>query len=100
MTVMIKYGDTDPTTWTAVGMDLTGCTVRFMARDRTKRDTPIVLPATIIDAAGGVVEWTPDGLLPVGSYEVELEVTRASDGLIVTFPNDGFERLTVSPDIR
>ena len=99
MTV-IKYGDTDPTTWTAVGMDLTGCTVRLMARDRAARATPIELPAAIIDQPGGVVEWTPDGLLPVGSYEVELEVTRASDGLIVTFPNDGFGRLTVSPDIR
>lgn len=98
MTVMIKYGDTDPTTWTAVGMDLTGCTVRLMARDRAARATPIELPTAIIDQPGGVVQWTPDGLLPVGSYEVELEVTR--DGLIVTFPNDGFERLTVSPDIR
>lgn len=94
----IKRGDTDPTTWTAVGMDLTGCTVRLMARDRAARATPIELPAVIIDQAGGVVQWTPDGLLPDGSYEVELEVKRGD--LIVTFPNDGFARLTIAPDIR
>lgn len=94
----IKYGDTDPTTWTAVGMDLTGCTVRLMARDRAARATPIELPAVIIDQPGGVVQWTPDGLLPDGSYEVELEVKRGD--LIVTFPNDGFARLTIAPDIR
>ena len=94
----IKRGDTDPTTWTAVGMDLTGCTVRLMARDRAARATPIELPAVIIDQPGGVVEWTPDGLLPDGSYEVELEVKRGD--LIVTFPNDGFARLTIAPDIR
>lgn len=96
--ITIKYGDTDPTTWTAVGMDLTGCTVRLMARDRAARATPIELPTVIIDHPGGVVEWTPDGLLPVGSYEVELEVTRGT--LVVTFPNDGFGRLTIAPDIR
>ena len=96
--ITIKYGDTDPTTWTAVGMDLTGCTVRLMARDRAARATPIELPAAIIDQPGGVVQWTPDGLLPDGSYEVELEVKRGD--LIVTFPNDGFARLTIAPDIR
>ena len=95
----IKRGDTDPTTWTAVGMDLTGCTVRLVARNTSTRNTVIELtPAVVIDEPGGVVEWTPDGLLPDGSYEVELEVKRGD--LIVTFPNDGFARLTIAPDIR
>lgn len=94
----IKHGDTDPTTWTAVGMDLTGCTVRLVARATTNRAVVIELPTTIIDEPGGVVEWTPDGELPTGRYEVELEVTRGP--LIVTFPNDGFETLDIGPDIR
>ena len=98
MTVMIKYGDTDPTTWTAVGMDLTGCTVRLVARDRAGRGPVIELPAVITDPIGGVVEWTPDGDLPVGVYDVELEVTRGS--LVVTFPNTSYARLIIEPDIR
>jgi len=96
--MIIKHGDTDPTTWTAVGMDLTGCTVRLVARNMRSRDTLIELPTTILDVSAGVVEWTPDGTLATGDYEVELEVTRGA--LIVTFPNDGFAVFTVTDDIR
>ena len=93
----IKYGDTAPTTWVAEGMDLTGCTVRFLARPRP-RGAMIELPATITDPPAGAAEWSPAGELKVGVYDIELEVTGGA--LIATFPSDGFVTLAVAEDIR
>lgn len=90
----VKTGDTYATTWT-VPLNLTGSTVRLIARKRGF--DPIVLPTTITDAANGVVQHVLTGTLPVGNYLVELEVTNGS--VIVTAPTDSYENLKVIPDL-
>ena len=114
MSETMKFGDTVPARWKAEGVDpvtnkpvkfdLTGFTVKLIARNWSARGVPIPLPAVVIDAPEGIVQWTPDGLLPVGSYDVELEATRelgeGLEPLIATFPNEGFARFTIDTDIR
>lgn len=90
----VKAGDTHTVQWTA-NMDLTGATVRLIAN--TGRGEPIILPAVITDAAGGIVTHTLTGTLAVNTYRVELEVT--ASGTITTFPNDGYASLTVIADL-
>lgn len=88
----------------AANMDLTGTTVRLLAR-QGRNGTPFVLPSAITDAAGGIVTHTLTGTLAVGTYQVELEVTAA--GEIVTFPTNDptkpyeryYEILSVVEDI-
>lgn len=95
----VKTGDRYPITLT-VNMDLTGCTVRLLARNGT---TLHELPNTVTDLAGGVIEHTLDGSLdlPDGraamTWMVEAEATRGSE--IVTFPNEEYAHLTVMRDL-
>ena len=95
MAVTVKRGDTHDTLWTA-NMDLTGATVRLLARYK-KDKTVQVLPTTISDAAAGEVTHTLTGTLAVGVYEIELEVTQGP--LVVTFPNGKYETLNVVQDL-
>lgn len=90
----VKTGDTHPVQWRA-NMDLTGSTVRLVAKPR--RGNPIVLACTVTDATDGLVTHTLTGTLAEGSYSVELEVTAGSE--VVTFPNDGYTTLTVIADL-
>lgn len=92
--MIIKQGDTHSIQWKA-NLDLTGATVRVIARPRTGE--PIVLASTITDAAEGLVSHTLTGTLALGTYKVELEVT--DGGQIITFPNNGYASLTVIPDL-
>ena len=90
----IKTGDRYPTYWT-VPMDLTGTSVRLVAR---RGSAPAVtLPSTITNFTGGVVEHILDGTLTVGLYAVELEITR--DDQIITAPTDTYENLRVIADL-
>lgn len=90
----VKKGDKYATTWT-VPVNLTGASVRLLAR---RRGFPvIVLPTTITDPANGVVEHVLDGTLPVGKYQVELEITRGAE--TVTAPTDSYENLVVISDL-
>lgn len=90
----IKTGDRYPTYWT-VPMDLTGTSVRLVAR---RGSSPAVtLDSTITDFQGGVVEHVLDGTLTVGLYAVELEITR--DEQIITAPTDTYENLRVIADL-
>ena len=66
------------------------------------------LPATIADAAHGVVRWYPvDGDLDeAGDYQFEWEVTqtlvRENNTVrptVQTFPSDGYRSLRVMPDL-
>lgn len=97
MTVTVKRRDIYPITFTA-NMDLTGSTVRLLARKRFTADAATELASTF---AGAVVTHILTGDLDVGSYDIELEVTR--DGEVVTFPTgDGpaaYETLTVVEDL-
>jgi len=90
----VKTGDRYPTYWT-VPMDLTGTQVRLVAR---RGSAPAVtLPSTLKNPAGGVVEHILDGTLGVGSYAVELEITRGEE--VITAPTDSYENLRVIADL-
>lgn len=95
----VKEGDRFPITVTA-SIDLTGSTVRLLARDKSLPSTtpPILLASTITHAANGIVTHVLDGSLPIGTYNVELEVTQGN-GHIITFPGDGFLLLRVIADL-
>lgn len=92
--MIIKAGDTHAVQWKA-NMDLTGATVRLVAKPRT--GVPLVLASTVTDAEEGVVSHTLTGTLPKGTYQVELEVTKGVE--IITFPNNTYAQLTVIPDL-
>lgn len=94
MSVTLKHGDQVPLTLT-VGVNLTGATVRVLAR-RGSGDT-IVLPNTVTDLTGGVIVHNTDGTLEVGNYDVEVEITR--NGKPQTAPSSGYARLTVARDL-
>ncbi|MDQ0726794.1 hypothetical protein [Microbacterium sp. W4I20] len=93
--MIVKSGDTHSIQWKA-NLDLTGATVRLVAKPRNS-DTAIVLPSTITDAVEGVVAHKLTGTLEKGTYSVELEVTKGAD--VITFPNSGYSTLTVTPDL-
>ncbi len=90
----VKTGDKYPTIW-RVPMNLTGCTVRLIA----KRDhnPPVVLPTTVPDPVNGVVEHILTGTLAVGLYKVEMEITNGPQ--IVTAPTNTYENLRVIADL-
>lgn len=90
----VKSGDMYPTYW-HVPMDLTGATVRLVARRGS--NPAVVLPSSISDAANGVVRHDLDGTLIVGMYAVELEITKA--GQIITAPTSTYENLRVIADL-
>ena len=90
----VKRGDRYPTYW-SVPMDLSGATVRLIAR---RGSAPAVtLPSTVTNPAGGIVQHILDGTLTVGSYAVELEISR--DDQIITAPTDTYENLRVIADL-
>jgi hypothetical protein len=91
----VKRGDTYPVTFTA-NMDLTGATVRLLAREYPSGPL-IELPADIQDAEAGIVVHNLTGDLEVAVYSVELEVT--ASGVVITFPSDTFELMVVVPDL-
>lgn len=91
--MIVKQHDKHQVVWTA-NMDLTGTTVRLLAK---RGGTLTPLDAVIIDAPAGKVGHTLTGTLDPGTYQVELEVTQGAS--IVTFPNDSYSTLTVTPDL-
>lgn len=93
--VIVKRGDTNVTTWTT-NMDLTGSTVRLLAKNiKTKAVT--VLAANVADSHNGVVTHQLTGTLAVGEYYVELEITQ--NDTIVSAPTKGYEKLCVMRDL-
>lgn len=94
MAVTVKERDIRPIYFVA-NKDLTGTTFRLLARRKGSK-TPIELNATQT-LNTGEVEHMLTGTLAVGTYEVELEVT--DGGEVMTFPNRGYETLTIVDDI-
>lgn len=92
--LQVKTNDKYPTYWT-VPMDLTGADVRLLAR--RPGHPVIVLDSVVVDAQNGLVEHTLDGSLLVGTYQVELEVTRGD--LVITAPTDSYANLQVISDL-
>lgn len=93
--ITVKHGDKYPIEF-VVNMDLTGATVRLLA-EKVGTTTPIVLEASVTDAAAGEITHQMDGTLAVGQYNIEAEATIG--GEVITFPNDGYERLVVTTDL-
>lgn len=96
--IRVKQGDTLPVLITT-NADLTSATTRLLARSTyaTPTDLTVQLPHEVIDAAAGEVEYQPDGSLPAGSYNVELEATRGAE--VFTCPSAGYLLLVVDPDL-
>jgi hypothetical protein len=100
--ITVKQGDTHDITFTVTdadggGVNLTGATVRLLARPQADA-TPVVLACSISNAVAGEVTHTLTGtLLPV-RYYVELEITKS--GKISTAPTDGYETLRVVKQIN
>lgn len=96
----VWQGDVHPVAWrvtsTSGPVDLTGATVRLVAKPLASGSTVVVLASTVsIDT----VTHQLTGTLPVGFYDVVVEATRA--GEVVTYPDaaTGPERLTVRADV-
>ena len=106
MSFYIKQNDTSPPIRAtlkdgdSVAIDLTGASVRFHMRSISGGAAVVDADATIINAAGGIVQynWIADDTNTIGSYQAEFEVTYA-DSKIETFPNDGYVRIEVIDDI-
>lgn len=95
--VTVKRGDRHATTWTA-NADLTGATLRLLARPIGRPGTIIELAVTPTNPAQGVVTHELTGTLDEGEYQVELETTHGEE--VRTFPSDGYLLLEVLPDLR
>lgn len=96
----VKFGDMHAITFTVTTeaqqpVDLTGATIRLLAR-RVGAPEAVVLLATLGDGLGEVVHQL-DGTLAVGVYHIEIEVTSGQD--INTAPTDGYAELVVARSI-
>lgn len=102
----IKQGDTRPywpvtlTFDDGTVPDLTGGSVRFIARERSDNSIIIDTPAVLTTPAAGQCEWRPSaGQTDIaGRYDVEWEATYA-DATKQTFPTRRFDRLKVIGDL-
>lgn len=97
----VKRGDTHTITLTVTSggqpVDLTGATIRLLARRTGTSGEPTILDATVTDAAAGQLTHTLTGTLAVGPWDMETEVTR--DEATTTYPTEGYARLDVQPDL-
>lgn len=101
MNIDVKHGDIHPITLTVasdgIPVDLTGATIRVLARPTGAVGEPMILAHTVTDAAAGVLSHTLTGTLTVGPWDVEVEVSRGEE--IVTYPTSGFAPMYVHPDL-
>lgn len=97
-TVTVKHGDTHSLDFQVVGTgivsSLTGASGKVNVKPRYSTGAAQTFPVTL---AGDVATWALDGTLPVGVYELEIELT--VDGRVITAPSDGYVRLTVMEDL-
>jgi Rib/alpha/Esp surface antigen-like repeat protein len=107
MAFTIKQFDTSP----SIGMNLQAADgspvditaaldLRFHMRPIGEAGLTIDARASVIDAAEGVVkyDWLPEDTAVPGRYEAEVEVTY-TDGSVETFPNGGYEIITIVDDV-
>ena len=100
MAATIKRGDKGDTLTLTTNMDLTGCTLRLLARAKYGTGDLIELDIdNSTDYAAGTVVHVTDGTLPMitGGYNLEVEATRGEE--IFTFPTQGFVTLNIVPDL-
>lgn len=80
-------------------VDLTGATVKFIMSDMN-RNLIVDASAVIVDAGTGKVkyEWQSGDTDTVGNFHGEFEVTW-DGGKPQTFPNEGFIKIKINPDL-
>jgi BppU N-terminal domain len=82
--------------------DISTGTVQFHMRQRGKRTLKVDAEATVIDGTAGIVEysWTAQDTDTAGIFDIEWEVTYPDgDNSEQTFPNRGFDRVIIDPDL-
>lgn len=106
MTFTIKQNDTAPSLQ-AVLKDpsgtpifLAGAFVRFHMKS-VSGTLKISSPVTIVDANNGLIryDWEIGDTDTAGSFYAEFQVTYA-DGNIETFPNNGYESITITKELN
>lgn len=106
MTFYIKQNDTVPSIRAELqngsgdAIDLIDATVRFHMRAIGSSQSKVNAAASVINAAGGVVQynWIAADTNTIGAYQAEFQVTY-SNGTIETFPNDGYILIEITDDI-
>lgn len=99
-----KRNDTGPPVQAELGYqstgpaDLTGASVKFIMA--VGQGTPTTGTAVIVDPTGGIVSYTPTAATTAtaGAYNVEWQVTFPG-GSKVTFPNTGYQTVTIEADL-
>lgn len=83
----------------ATAIDLTGCTVKFLMRDKAKT-VKVNAAATVVSAEAGTVSyaWGADDLDTVGVYSIEWQITYPGS-LTLTVPAAGYDKIRVVDDI-
>lgn len=104
-TLQIKKGDRYPSiaailTVNGSPINLSGCTVKFQARNSLTGVVKINGDAVVVDATTGSVRYdqTDEDMDTAGRYEAEWEITLPSTKK-VTIPNDGFDILVIVDSI-
>lgn len=92
----IKAGDTSPAFIADLSADVTGATVRFRMRHAPTGVFMVNQPATITDAANGLVSysWQAGNTDTPGAYQCEFHVTYLG-GTIQRFPQRGYLELVI-----
>lgn len=108
MAFTIKQFDTSPSigmnlqTADGTAVDITNALeVRFHMRTRGETPTVVIdARAQVVDAVEGQVkyDWLRSDTAEPGRYEAEVEVTY-TDGSVETFPNGGYETITIIDDV-
>lgn len=94
-TMTEKRGDTRTRELTLNRPISAGADVRVFLRRR--KDPAVTMTHTVVDPAAGRIAVTFDGALPVGEYNLEVQVTEGA--VIATFPTDGFVLVRIVQDI-
>lgn len=106
MAMSIKRGDQLPILASqlldpdGVPADLTDCTVVFNMRHDDGRQMVTRGEVEVVNPSLGMVEyfWGPTDTQEVGAHNGEFEVTYPGD-LRMTYPNDGYIRIDIDPDL-
>lgn len=102
----IKQNDTSPALKVELkasdgtAINLTGATVHFHMRDIETQVVKVDSAATVTQATQGHVQynWQTGDTNNAGVFEYEFQVTY-SDSTIETFPNNGYSKLKITPEI-
>lgn len=107
LTHAIKQDDTKPSYFTQLKgsngsvQDVTDCGIRFSMRKLGAPTATVSRAAMVVDDADTNTvryDFADDDTADAGIYQFEVELT-GPDGKVMTFPNDSYGILTVTPEI-